>query len=97
MKAPLNPYGTNRNHAPRVAFFARRAGARTPSNPSVWIGCVNSLCNALGIDLPSRRLVGAQLDANARDMFDHARSNLDQALAECRELAAGQQVRLWDR
>jgi hypothetical protein len=30
-------------------------------------------------------------------MFDHARSDLDQALAERRELATGERVRLWDR
>jgi hypothetical protein len=27
-------------------------------DPSVWIGLVNSLCNALRIGLPRRRLVG---------------------------------------
>jgi hypothetical protein len=31
-----------------------------------------------------------QLDANSRDMLDHARANLDQALSDCRELAAGE-------
>jgi hypothetical protein len=30
-------------------------------------------------------------------MFDHARPDLDQALAERRELATGERVRLWDR
>jgi hypothetical protein len=38
-----------------------------------------------------------QLDANARDMFDHARTDFDQALAERREVAAGERFRLWDR
>jgi hypothetical protein len=42
--------------APRLAFFVRRAGARTPLK-SVR---VNSTCNALGIDLPRRRLIGAR-------------------------------------
>ena len=36
-----------------------------------------------------------QLNANARDMFDHARPDLDQALTERRELAAGERVRRW--
>jgi hypothetical protein len=42
----------------------------------------------------SGRLVG---NANARDMFDHARRDLDQTLTERRELATGERVRLWDR
>jgi hypothetical protein len=37
------------------------------------------------------------LDADARDVLDHARTDLDQALADRRELAAGERVRLWDR
>jgi hypothetical protein len=28
--------------------------------PSVWVVWVNSLCNALGVDLPHRRLAGAR-------------------------------------
>src|SRR5215510_11672171 len=48
------------NHAPRLAFLACWAGARTPSTRPSGSVCVNSLCNALGIDLPRRRLVGAR-------------------------------------
>src|ERR1700719_62992 len=48
------------NHAPRLAFLACWAGARTPSIRPSGSVCVNSLCNALGIDLPRRRLVGAR-------------------------------------
>ena len=48
------------NHAPRLAFLACWAGARTPSIRPSGSVCVNSLCNALGIDLPHRRLIGAR-------------------------------------
>jgi hypothetical protein len=41
------------------SLFSRRASARTPSIRPSGSVCVNSLCNALGIDLPRRRLVGA--------------------------------------
>jgi hypothetical protein len=34
------------------------------------------------------------VDANARDVLDHARSDLNQALAERRELAASERDRL---
>jgi RHS repeat-associated protein len=39
------------NHAPRLAFLACWAGARTPSIRPSGSVCVNSLCNALGISL----------------------------------------------
>jgi hypothetical protein len=32
------------------------------------------------------------LDADARNVLDHARANLDQALSDRRELAAGERV-----
>jgi hypothetical protein len=50
-----------------------------------------------GAEQCALRAARRQLDANARDMFDHARSDLDQALAERRELATGERVGLWDR
>jgi hypothetical protein len=53
----------NLNHAPRLAFLACRAGARTPSIRPSGSVCVNSLCNALGIDLPRRRRIGAHSPA----------------------------------
>ena len=33
------------------------------------------------------------MDANARDVLDHARANLDQALPDRRELGAGERAR----
>jgi hypothetical protein len=50
--------------------------------------------SATGAEQCSLRAARRQLDAKARDMFDHARPDLDQALAERRELAAGERVRL---
>src|SRR3954447_19056886 len=38
-----------------------------------------------------------QLDADARNVFDHARANLDQALSDCRKLSAGERTRLRNR
>jgi len=40
-----------------------------------------------GAEQCSLRAARRQLDANARNMFDHARPDLDQALTERRELA----------
>jgi hypothetical protein len=39
----------------------------------------------------------AQLNANARDMFDHARADLDQAFPDRRELSRRKRARLRDR
>jgi hypothetical protein len=38
-----------------------------------------------------------QLYADAGNVLDHARANLDQALSDCRELAAGKRVGARDR
>ena len=43
------------------------------------------------------RATRRQLDADARDVLDHARADLDQALADGRELAAGERVGPRDR
>jgi hypothetical protein len=45
------------HHASGFCLPGRRTHA---VDPSPWIGALNSLCNALGIDLPRRRLVGAR-------------------------------------
>src|ERR1700751_683132 len=80
----------------------------------------NSPCNALGIDLPCRRLGrGArprrlwlcryqterdlpeqgplraawwQMNADARDVLDNARADLDETLSNCREFGLGQRT-----
>ena len=43
------------------------------------------------------RTTRRQLDADARNVFDHARANLDQAVSDRRELAAGERVGARDR
>jgi hypothetical protein len=43
------------------------------------------------------RATRRQLDADARDMLDHARANRDQALSDRRELSAGERARPRDR
>ena len=43
------------------------------------------------------RATRRQLDAGARNVLDHARANLDQALSDRRELAAGERVGTRDR
>src|SRR5262245_51621508 len=43
------------------------------------------------------RTTGRQLDADAREMLDHARADLDQARSDGRELALGERARLGDR
>ena len=48
------------NHAPRLAFLSAGAGARTPSIRPSGSVCINSLCNALGIGLPSSARRGTQ-------------------------------------
>jgi Ornithine cyclodeaminase/mu-crystallin family len=48
-------FATNLNHAPRLAFLACWAGARTPSIRPSGSVCVNSLYNALGIDRSAKR------------------------------------------
>jgi hypothetical protein len=37
------------------------------------------------------------VDANARDVLDHTRPNLDQAVSDRRELGAGERARPRDR
>ena len=49
-----------------------------------------------GAEQRSLRTAGRQLDADARDVLDHTRTDLDQALAERRELGLGQRVCLRD-
>src|SRR4029077_4132041 len=49
----------NLNHAPHLEFLACWDVARSPSIRPSGSVCVNSLCNALGIDLPRRRRIGA--------------------------------------
>ena len=43
------------------------------------------------------REVRRQLDADAGDVFDHARPDLNQALPDGRELATGKRAGLWNR
>ena len=43
------------------------------------------------------RAAGRQLNADAGEMLDHARADLDQALAYRRELAAGERIAPRDR
>jgi hypothetical protein len=50
-----------------------------------------------GAEQCSLRAVRRRLDAKARDIFGHARPDLDQGLAERGELATGEWARLWDR
>jgi len=45
-----------------------------------------------GAEQRALRAAGRQLDADARDMLDHARGDLDQALPDGRELAAGERI-----
>jgi hypothetical protein len=47
-------------------------------------------------NVPSGQLVGSW-DADARNVLDHARANLDQALSDRRELAAGERIGTRDR
>ena len=51
-------------------------------------------------DEPEQRPLGAtgrQLDADACDVLDYARTDLDEALSDCRELALGERAGLRDR
>jgi hypothetical protein len=43
------------------------------------------------------RATRRQLYADARNVFDHARANLDQALSDRREPSSGERARLRDR
>ena len=52
-RSNCNCFGASLNHAPRLAFLPAGAGARTPSIRPSGSVCINSLCNALGIGLPS--------------------------------------------
>jgi hypothetical protein len=49
-----------------------------------------------GAEQRSLRATRRQLDANARDMLDHARADLDQALVDGRELCPCEWVCLWN-
>ena len=71
----------------------------------------DSPCNALGVDVPvvggsqgapgPRRLwppfARAQMNADACDVLDDARTDLDESLADRSELCLRERARLWDR
>ena len=50
-----------------------------------------------GAEQRALRATRRQLNANARDMFDHTGGDLDQALADGRELGTGERVCRRDR
>ena len=75
-----------------ICLSAARRGAR-PRGP--WAG--SQQAERHGSEQCPLRATRRQLDADARDVLDHARADLDQALPDGRELALGERVRLRDR
>jgi hypothetical protein len=71
---------------------AARLGAWPRSS---WAGSQQAECD--GSEQCPLRATRWQVDADARNVLDHARPELDQALSGRRELSAGERARLRDR
>ena len=94
----IRPAGSVWGHSLCNAFgidLPRSAARRGPRPRGSWAG--RHQAEGDGPEQRPFRATRRQLDADARDVFDHARADLDQAFSDGRELATGERVGPRDR